>query len=71
MKQRFLFSKELTALSDRELIMSLKIIRRARLMHPAPSADRANIYRGARSRELNRVLFAANSARDSIVIERG
>lgn len=77
-KQHFLlFLGELTALAVRELIMSLKIIRRARLMHPAARGGaecRPGEYLPGREHDraaLNRVVFAANSTRDSIVIERG
>jgi hypothetical protein len=68
----FLPFGKLTALANRELIMSLKIIRRARLIYPAMCRPceylPANTVSAPR---LNRVLFAANSTRDSIVIERG
>jgi len=50
--------------------MSLKIIRRARLMHPARSVDRANIYQGARS-ELHWIAYCLRQIPREIVIERG
>lgn len=60
---------ELTALSDRELIMSLE--NHSSRMAYASGVD-GRIFTVVHDRPaLNRVLFAANSTRDSVVIEWG